>query len=1033
MRTKSEPFTLCMLGTDTNYTPELKQEKKSSSQTAAVADYPKGETLSIISSLIKSNEVKIDLQSSVPYKSDAVTVITGPDTLGRNVGEKIGLGLAEILLAIARGKQPINIIAHSRGAVESVLIAHELQAVCNRINNCDSIDDLVGHLKEQQTTRYKSKPINNTPDIIDSLRKQLNVIPQQQHQQWFKSLQGNISATSVNFFGIDPVPGDALGITWYDERYFTLPAIVKNSQILYYENERSDWGFTPAYVEAEDPEIQQLKHDSIPGHHGTGSAGNNASQQKKVLDGRTTHVQKLMIFKLLDFLNQNGVRFIDLGESLFNKYASLGAKYIKRYAKVNEQSFDVSEFDFPAIYRELYQKIVEHRADYNRYNKTHYQFMGIVEQRRLLKKGHDYGLFTDAFTLLEGLINAEHGCLIREELCKVFGLKDDITDLSQFVKQIHANLATQLNTLVKLPSQKSTDLMSSGVMVLDSAEIERQKLEEKTQVEVINIFELAVKSVSSSYLKYDWSSADKQQEKKLLFAEIKELFKLFETLATPSNDDEDVKGFVAKLTEQSIGGIHAVIKQQYDDLNSNFSQLQQSKNSKIAQYFKSLAMRFSTDIRAEIDGILAHSDYQLIAEYPIKRKIAFIVAELRKFVPGKGLVQLIESDFAKNNPPREEQSLSLNNPLDISAELTHAFIEQHEQNFEQFARLYEQMDVFIKDIGGLMALLPEHKKIYGKYIEKLSDQLKQLVQMAASTFYEHHKLADVPAVVEGAFAVKVREYAIEHYDGLAEQYQLAEEIQRLQGAIDALSSEKDKTQSEHQQQVEDLKTTNQSQITALDEKHREMQDEIQQLQNQNQQLEQQYKQALDKEQKAYNEQQNQCATEHTMLLALLHNKHEAECLLLIEYKLRPLTRDYLQHLQKSSYNCDKAMIKIGHVEDLLTALDDTVKTIKASERVDNFYLALDKAAGDLQQHRDPGWKLFVRNAVICGAILASGIIPGLLFLAAYTKVTGNSYSFWSSQGTHYLHTANGLARPEHRNGGREPEKVDDEPTGLNLP
>lgn len=1044
---KLEPFTLCMLGTDTNYTPEFKsQSKKSRPQTEAVADYPKGETLSIISTLIESSEVKIDRNNAVPYKSDTITVINGPVTLGSDVGKKIGLGLAEILLAVARGKQPINMIAHSRGAVESVLIAHELQAARTLINGCGSIEQLVAALKVQQTTRRKTSPTNNTPDITKSLRKQLNVIPQEQQAQWFTSLKANLPATYLNFFGIDPVPGDCTPITWCDERYFTLPSIVKNGQIFYYENERSDWGFTPAYVEAENPQTQQLKHDSIPGHHGTGSAGNNASQQKILLGGRTTHVQKLMIFKLLDFLNQSGVRFTGLGQSLFNEHVSLGTKHLKQHADgLGEQSVDISRFDFPAIYRALYHKIAEHRSAYDAYNSTHYRLMGLLElQRRLLKKGHKYGLFSDVFIRQEGLINTEHSNLIREELFTLFGLNDANCDLTSYVNQVCTKLPEIINGLEF--AQVDRNLCDSVTEVFDFSE-DKVNADEQKQKAVADIFPRVIESIGASYLNIDWSSVEKQKEKEQLFTEIKKLFASFNQLAQLKNGD--AKPFVTTLKNQSINGINDVIKHQFNMLDNNFSQLQQSKDSRIAQYFKTLAQQFAIDISTEIDRILALSDYKLIADYPTKRKIEFIVDELRQSGVGPKLLKKIQDDFVNNNPPLEEQPYS---QLNISKELTNAFVEQYEERLEQFAALYEQMDVFIKDIGGLMALLPKQAKKYAGYIENLPDQLKQLVQMAASTFYEHHKLNDLPVIVEDGFAVQVRDYAIAHYDGLAEQLQLTKEVRHLKSKINSLESDQNNVQRErqkqlvvlkataqaqvkklavqhkarqakmqqvqhqHQQQLDALNTTAQAQVNELAEQHKALQAEMWQVQHQyeltvqqitddvaaeHSELTQQHKQSQEEQQQAHNEQLNKHRTEHTKVLALLHNEQEAQFLLLIRDTLRPLTRDYLQHLNASNTNPEVIRKKIRHAESLLAFLDDNVAKIETSKRVYNFYQALDQAAGDLREHRDPGWKLFVRNAVICGAILASGIIPGLLFLAAYTKITGNTYAFWSTQGAHY--------------------------------
>ncbi|MGL5742692.1 MAG: hypothetical protein ACRCXC_09190 [Legionella sp.] len=199
---------------------------------AKVAEYyPKGETLSIANALIKTKEKPVVIESvklhKYPYHSLEATIVNGPETNATNVGEKIGLGLAAALNAIVRGQTVINMTAHSRGAVESWLITHELNSVKELISSCVNVDQLLKLLTEQQTARQKGKPLNNTPDIIAALKSQLPKTSDSK-EQWFNALKANIGEVSVNLFAIDPVHGDCWPITWVDER-FTLPPIVKNA------------------------------------------------------------------------------------------------------------------------------------------------------------------------------------------------------------------------------------------------------------------------------------------------------------------------------------------------------------------------------------------------------------------------------------------------------------------------------------------------------------------------------------------------------------------------------------------------------------------------------------------------------------------------------------------------------------------------------------------------------------------------------------------------------------------------------------
>lgn len=57
-------------------------------------------------------------------------IIDGPDTLGTNVGEKIALSVIKVIDWLKYADiETVNIAAHSRGAVQAILVAHELEAL----------------------------------------------------------------------------------------------------------------------------------------------------------------------------------------------------------------------------------------------------------------------------------------------------------------------------------------------------------------------------------------------------------------------------------------------------------------------------------------------------------------------------------------------------------------------------------------------------------------------------------------------------------------------------------------------------------------------------------------------------------------------------------------------------------------------------------------------------------------------------------------------------------------------------------------
>ncbi len=1011
-----KPFLLTMLGTDTKLSPITKKTKKNHvlQKGETVSDYPKGESLSLISMQVQV-EGKAEINPGpIPYKTNEVTVVNGPTTSGSNVGEKIGFGVAEILLAVARGQQPINIIAHSRGAVESTLITHEVQAIQNMIATCNSMDEVIAELLRQQTERRNAKtPPNNTPDIIEHLKAQLQVIPQEERVTWFESLKKNIPNTSINFLGIDPVPGDCFPITWYDDRYFTIPPIAKNVQILYYENEHSYLGFTPAWIRPETSE-QKFVCYTLPGHHGTGSAGNDGSQQKVVMTDpsvKATHVQKLLIYKLLDFLTQHGVVFNDLSQELFAKYAALGRKYAVmleekenpdlydifadledvqlKDSEIDEQSeltklveqaeqvtsakspvpqnkkIDAAKLNFPAIYRELYDKIAKNDPAYKAFNNTSYMLMGVTPQRRILVKGepgktvHTYGLLTDVIRINSGFINDEHATLIKEYFFSMFRLDHPPENLAALVNEVSAILDKNIRPLADVVE----DLSSSYILVDNKPANLREKA---TRDEVSKNFGNVIQLISTRYLTVDWSSVDKQAEKQQLFDAIINLLQKFKELSTLQ--DDIAQTFVTELTQLALSGIGDTLKDQYQILTKSYARINESTDIRLQRFFRDLSAQFAakgTNLAIDnmVTEIMASSAYKELADHPPALKIAHIFEQLSTMNGGADLIVQIEENVKQHHlqlDPNETHAQEIN----IIEELAGNFVEQYAESLEVFAKLHEQMQVFMNDVSALSNLVPEKTTDFGVYILKLRQNSLTLVERAAQKFYSGHHVDELPPIAApGTFAELAERYAIENYgivDRAKENHAALEhEIEQLRHANEQLTQGKSDVEN---------------QLNTKNEENADLERRIQKKKQKKQELQ-----------------------------AALNNEFEANSLLLIVNKLRPLTVEYLQRLERSTEDKKGTRAKkIRHLNSLLESLNDTVNMHEPSKRVTEFYDKLEAATKDLDTHRDNDWLIFVRNIVIVSAILASAVIPGLVFLMAYVKFTGNSAYFWNTHGNTFV-------------------------------
>ncbi len=716
-----KPFTLTMLGTLTEFTPELKQARKSTPyiKGAAVKDYPKGETLSVISSLIKTSSpvktTKVDAKNPYPFQADEITVINGPKTDGSDVGEKIGLGLAAILKAIVRGQTPINIVAHSRGVVEAILMAHELETIQSIITACVTFEDVLKHLTEQQAKRYKGTPKNNTPDIIEPLKAQINLIPKEEQEQWFNQLKTHLPNASINLFGIDPVPGDCFPITWYDERYFTVPQIIKNTELIYYANERSDWGFTPMRPEVVSTEKQSLVCYSMPGHHGTGSNGNNGSQQGVIVspDGyKTTHVQKLMVYKVLNFLSSHKVTFND-GSQIFHQHTALGRKYLGDYA--GKKSIDVALLDFPTILRKLYAVIAKNQIAYDAYNATHYAYMGLTKQRRVLHKGHVYGLFNEVFTTYSSYVNEEHALLIQAHFFKIFGLNTASKTLAEMLNTASSVLEEHIKKITA--KEKETSILDSEV----------------TRKKVLDTFGIVIRQVSQRYLSDDWGSIEKQKEKGTLYQAIIDIITKFKELSKLEN--VTVQQFVAELLLLSFTSINHTLVLQAQDLEKDFNYLQESIDYRLTQFFSELLTQVNqieTNSPVILSDIINSEEYKKLPSHPAAIKISHIYKKLT----GKGL---------------EKYSCD---------QLTKTYEEQYTNTIEEFATLYQQIKIFVHDLATLRSIVPS--KIIEVDELNLLKQVNGLIATAAERFYKDSPNR-LPRLAGSEFMKLAALHAIEHF------------------------------------------------------------------------------------------------------------------------------------------------------------------------------------------------------------------------------------------------------------------------------
>lgn len=121
-------FLLTLLGTDTKYANKTEGSKVRVETLSFMHDAAIGED--ITNNVIEHKYSQISRNGATAAGvngSLTKAIIDGPSTTGGNVYEKIGEATLAILDQIAQGQTTINIQAHSRGACEAIIVAHEIQ------------------------------------------------------------------------------------------------------------------------------------------------------------------------------------------------------------------------------------------------------------------------------------------------------------------------------------------------------------------------------------------------------------------------------------------------------------------------------------------------------------------------------------------------------------------------------------------------------------------------------------------------------------------------------------------------------------------------------------------------------------------------------------------------------------------------------------------------------------------------------------------------------------------------------------------
>lgn len=943
-------FTLTLLGTDTVYTPFPDK------------DYVKGETLSFISSLIAGEELSSPSVNQVQkIDKTSAALIDGPTTLGSEVGDRITRGVLAILKAIERGETQINVIAHSRGAVEAILVAHEVQRIqtlyAEKQASVDTIVSGSSAPKEMRTEPLKSEFGGLNLDKIGE----------------------SITQVSFSIFNIDPVPGGryrGAPSHWYDARFYSIPSIVKEYEQYIYENERSRC-FKPIIPVAASPDTK-FTLLSMPGHHGTGS-GNFKDQQAGDIPadkGNAEHVQQVFILKIIDFLQRNQVKFQSVENLSHNTMSTQLLELINPLlASLQANNVQYNKLQKDKLLN-LYDQIVANRNAYNHFNTTSYAYLGqdqdiqrlfsyiitTLDQRLVHNQKHDNTYLEQVLPPIKStqLLNFEHARLALQKLINI--------DSDESVVNIITNSMNYLLGICRHPDS-----------------VDKNIPDENLVFEGLNML---IEHVGQLFLHDKIQQGEERSE---LFGTIERVFNDFAELGD---------SILAKKTYEHLQqGMFTTLEQKESVILNQYNELTQVQSTnlpieiliqQLPQFIAELDKKNNKDNFITFKSILTNFQTRLLQK-PSVEELKLIVAEVGS------QFEVLRDDNNSSSEIKEYIEI-------IGQEITQLVVSvQHPtvDFFQGIIKNHGQLAEFKNNLNDLKPFISNHLTV-DEIKEKnriFSEKQAYLIENAALFIIAHNVNMndEVKAIFTG-------------YESLYQQIvALSLGLQGVEviatSELDTVNEKTQQIKNEHQAQLDKLINDNAKVIQLKDEEILRLAGQATNLTN-------------------HLGSSNEKSAPTILIEKLLTDSAEIQCNYLINTKLMQYSQNYLQHLFKqlekieplfkitdndvdetlkrvqllTLENAPQLKNKINNVAMLFALLTDIEATPLPSQRVTHFYQHLNQFAEDITLHRDPAWQRYLTNMVVAIGVVLSGVLPGLIGLMIFSKVNDKSPKYWQSEG-----------------------------------
>ncbi|CEK10511.1 coiled-coil domain-containing protein [Legionella hackeliae] len=948
--TKQPHYFIFPLGTDTVFTP---QPTITLSNPVAKKSYERGETLSYAAQAVVSildEEAEITKTTDpLSYCSPSVDVLNGPTTLGSEVGERVAQAVFLILRAIAEGKKTIQIAAHSRGAVESVLIMHELARIKKTLGEepHQSLFDVL-----------RGSPCSYTRAAVQKFFKNTEA----DHLDLRKLLLDRLQTVRINPFLIDPVPGGGFlkipGIAWKDDRFYQQPPF-DNYELLLYRDERTRC-FTPIVPNGMQPLI-------IPGHHGSAS-GNRYNQQLEELPANiknrdTTTVQDLVLCKIFHFFHKTTGLFapntygLNLShpelDGVLNRF--LGATESERYKVILdhylavEQNDEAFRFFENGSYAVLGAQYTKERERFVHFHGNRHEKMRNVAPQMLGK-----------------FVNPEHAMLYLRQYIQLDRLTDATPDA--LVEAIANAIENTIDEMV----------LGDGKVPSKLLQLVRDKNTRSVFFEGLSVF---VDEISQKYLR---NNLTEEEDKRLRGAIAKPFALLARALGGKrgdiSQDDVDILKECSNLLK---AGLKRTIETHFKSIIEQSDTLHDQLEYTLAppEQFQSTFKKFvsNLDTNADGTGILALLQAKMQTLRPI-------TIEIVKQMLTEALEE-IRSDRSLNL----EQKAKINE-LILNEKNTHldAFFEasqtppaKHLANIEQ---LYNLVTSLKKDYLSLNELLsPEQLDIDAKQLHFRSlDLIKIAAMLLKEKKFDLHIQPD--SISEKFFAL-IKKEAIALGASSPDVEDLEKALATREQRISQLTQETEKLRED----IAKANEAHQHQSNTHGDETRSKNEEIQRITaraSEQQEL-------IKKLQSPVEVKKALLIDERLIPLVNNYLTHLLSEAIQLYPQLAKATIDQpLPEINDNDYK--KIRDKFNEVHALKQELLDGETVPLASDRLERFKGSLSRMEDKLNLHRDSGFKRFLGGCLVIISIIVTGVLPGIGLLA-YSTFADKKLSFFSTK------------------------------------